>query len=204
MLLQAKVGVDIGKIHESAKLAKVVLGENLLDIVSAYDSIALFHEGDVDGIIQLLSDSNVTTEFFPQKWKRMEVPICYELGMDVEEVASHTCLDVEEVIARHLATHYQVAFIGFTPGFIYLEGLDPKLACPRRENPRIRIEPGSIGIGGEQAGIYSLGSPGGWNIVGRTPLQLFDPQKQPPLAVEVGATIGFVRISKADFERWGS
>ncbi len=106
----------------------------------------------------------------------VRLPVCYggEYGPDLEDVAEYTGLPAAEVISRHTARDYRVYMLGFRPGFPYLGGLDPQLATPRKQTPRARIEGGSVGIAGEQTGVYPEPSPGGWNIIGRTPLQLFD------------------------------
>ena len=104
-------------------------------------------------------------------------------------------------MARHGAPLYRVAMLGFAPGFPYLLGLDPGLALPRRDQPRQRVEAGSVAIGGSQTGIYPQASPGGWQLIGRTPLRLFDPQRQPPCPLAPGDGVRFVAISRAEFDR---
>lgn len=103
-----------------------------------------------------------------------EIPVHYH-GPDLERVAEHAGLPVAEVIERHSTAEYRVDLIGFAPGFPYLDGLDPKLATPRLDKPRLRVEAGSVAIGGTHTGIYSLPSPGGWNVIGHTEVVLFDP-----------------------------
>jgi inhibitor of KinA len=105
-----------------------------------------------------------------------------------------------EVIRLHGAAEYRVACIGFVPGFPFLAGLPKGLATPRRDVPRKQIPPGSVGIGGAQTGIYPLRSPGGWNLIGRTPLRLFDPKKNPPALLRAGERVRFRKISRAEFE----
>ena len=109
----------------------------------------------------------------------VRVPVCYggNFGPDLEEVAAHTGLSPEEVVCRHSAGEYRVYLLGFRPGFPYLGGMDPTIGAPRRPTPRQRIPAGSVGIAGEQTGIYPEESPGGWNLIGRTPLRLFDEEK---------------------------
>ncbi len=108
--------------------------------------------------------------------RSLELPVIYD-GPDLESVAGHLAVSVEEVIQLHSDATYQVRMMGFSPGFPYLDGLDPRLHLPRRESPRTRIEPGSIAIGGPHAGIYSVASPGGWHLLGRTQLRLFKPEE---------------------------
>jgi KipI family sensor histidine kinase inhibitor len=134
----------------------------------------------------------------------LEIPICYggEYGPDLAMLAAHAGLREDEVIARHCAGDYRVAMLGFAPGFAYLLGLDPALAMPRRANPRVRVPAGSVGIGGTQTGIYSRATPGGWNLIGRTPLALFDPARSPPALLVPGQSLRFRPISTADFTAW--
>ena len=133
----------------------------------------------------------------------IEVPVCYEneFAPDLREVAWHAKLSVEEVVQRHASAAYRVSCVGFTPGFPYLSGLPSELATPRRDSPRKRIPPGSVGIGGTQTGIYPSISPGGWNIIGRTPLRLFDVQREPPALFHAGDRVRFRRISREEFEK---
>ena len=133
----------------------------------------------------------------------VEIPVCYggEYGPDLLEVAQHCSLTPEEVIARHTAPTYRIYMLGFTPGFPYLGGMDPSIAAPRRKEPRIHIPAGSVGIAGEQTGVYPIVSPGGWQLIGRTPLRLFDPQKEQPILLSAGAGIRFVPIDEEAFRK---
>lgn len=136
----------------------------------------------------------------------VDIPVCYEgeLAPDLDEVARHTGLDAREVVARHTGATYDVRMIGFLPGFPYLAGLDPRLATPRRDEPRARVPAGSVGIGGEQTGVYPLSSPGGWRLIGRTPLRLFDPERDPASVLAVGDRVRFRAIDRAAYERVAS
>ncbi len=132
----------------------------------------------------------------------VEIPVCYsgDLAPDLAAVGERARLASDEVIALHTGTRYTVQMIGFTPGFPYLAGLDPRLATPRRSEPRTRVPAGSVGIGGEQTGIYPMATPGGWNIVGRTPLAIFDSARDPAALLRVGDEVRFVAISRARFD----
>ena len=133
----------------------------------------------------------------------VEIPVCYEgeLAPDLAEVAEHTGLATGDVIELHTGAAYAVRMIGFLPGFPYLAGLDPRLATPRRAEPRTRVPPGSVGIGGAQTGVYPVASPGGWRLIGRTPLRLFDAAREPAALLTVGDTVRFRAIPRADFDR---
>jgi KipI family sensor histidine kinase inhibitor len=134
----------------------------------------------------------------------VEVPVCYggDLGPDLEEVARAVALPPEEVVARHAAPVYRVHLLGFTPGFPYLGGMDPRLSCPRLPTPRLRVVAGSVGIAGAQTGVYPVESPGGWRLVGRTPLALFDPSPgaRRPFLLAPGDGLRFVPVDRARYD----
>jgi inhibitor of KinA len=136
------------------------------------------------------------------RFQTIEVPVCYdpEFGVDIDDVARRANISPSEVIDLHSTAEYRVACIGFVPGFPFLTGLPKKLATPRRAVPRKEIPPGSVGIGGAQTGIYPLRSPGGWNLIGRTPLRLFDPEKNPPALLRAGERVRLRRITRDEFE----
>ena len=126
--------------------------------------------------------------------RRVEIPVCYggEYGPDLDDVARHCGLSPRQVVERHGAGDYTVYFLGFQPGFAYLGGLDPQLATPRRATPRIAVPAGAVAIGGSQTGIYPSSSPGGWQIIGRSPARLFDPQREPACLLQPGDIVRFV------------
>ncbi|MDQ1464100.1 MAG: hypothetical protein QOC73_1041 [Actinomycetota bacterium] len=118
------------------------------------------------------------------------IPVRYD-GIDLDEVARLTGLDVREVVRRHLAGGYVVAYLGFTPGFGYLDGLDPALHVPRLASPRTRVEAGAVAIAGGRACVYPRASPGGWRVLGHTDVVLFDPAADPPTPLRAGRRIRF-------------
>lgn len=121
----------------------------------------------------------------------VEVPVVYD-GEDLAAVAAATGLSSDEVVRRHAAPDYLVAFLGFAPGFPYLVGLDPSLHVPRRSSPRVRVPAGSVGLAGPQTGIYPVASPGGWQLIGRTDVVLFDADRSPPALLAAGDRLRFV------------
>ena len=135
--------------------------------------------------------------------RAIEIPVCYEaeFAPDLDHVAQHAGLDRKEVVDLHCGPEYRVHCVGFTPGFPFLGGLSAKLATPRRSTPRKEIPAGSVAIGGAQTGVYPVKSPGGWNIIGRTPLRLFDPQKEPPALLGTGDRVRFRPITRDEFDR---
>jgi inhibitor of KinA len=133
--------------------------------------------------------------------RSIEIPVCYGglYGPDLEAVADHNGMTPEEVIALHSEARYRVYLIGFAPGFPYLGGMPERIAMPRRPSPRPRVPAGSVAIGGAQTGIYPIDSPGGWHIIGRTPLRLFSPERMPPALLFAGDAVRFRCISPEEF-----
>jgi KipI family sensor histidine kinase inhibitor len=178
------------------------------DVVGAFASVAVFFEprhmhdpasleARVAAIAQAipeLVESNETP-------RRVEIPVCYggEFGPDLSDVATHTGMAAVEVITAHHAASYQVHALGFAPGFPYLGGLPPELSTPRRAAPRTSVAAGSVGIGGAQTGVYPFATPGGWNLIGRTPLRLFDIAQAEPALLRAGDEVRFVPMDVKDF-----
>jgi KipI family sensor histidine kinase inhibitor len=132
----------------------------------------------------------------------VEIPVCYdaEFALDLEEVARHANRSTDDVVVLHTAADYRVQCIGFTPGFPFLSGLPSELATPRRATPRKGIPAGSVAIGGGQTGIYPLRSPGGWNVIGRTPLAIFDFKREPPALLRAGDRVRFRAVTREEFQ----
>lgn len=135
--------------------------------------------------------------------KVFEIPVCYggDYGPDLEAIAEHAGLTKEEVIRIHSSTDYLIYMLGFLPGFTYLGGLDERIHTPRLANPRICIPAGSVGIGGSQTGIYPMDSPGGWQLMGMTPVKTYDPEREQPILVEAGDYIRFVPVDESEYRR---
>jgi inhibitor of KinA len=150
---------------------------------------------------QVLSDAHAIQDEEIEA-RLVEIPLCYdsEFAPDLDEVAKRAGLLAQEVVDLHSKSEYRVSCVGFTPGFPYLTGLPDKLATPRRAVPRKEIPAGSVAIGGNQTGIYPIKSPGGWNVIGRTPLKLFDPAGDPPALLRAGDRVRFRAIARDQFE----
>lgn len=135
--------------------------------------------------------------------RTVEIPVCYEpaFAPDLEEVARRTGLDAARVVELHAAAPHRVLMIGFAPGHPYIGGLDARLAVPRRPSPRLRVEAGSVAIANAQTSIYPFAIPGGWNVIGRTPLALFDAMREPASLLQPGDAVVFVPIGRAEFDR---
>jgi inhibitor of KinA len=155
--------------------------------------------GEIENEIRRRLDDE--TEQTPAGSCLIEVPVCYgaQFGPDLEAVADHCGLSADQVVERHSAVEYLVYFLGFSPGFPYLGGMDPSLETPRLDSPRKSVPAGSVAIGGNQTGIYPLSSPGGWRIIGRTPLRLFEPRRQPPALMRMGDRVRFCPVTETEF-----
>jgi inhibitor of KinA len=176
----------------------------LQDVVPAYASVGIFFDADrvsLTQVMKALEALKIPTSAGAAPSRLHHIPCCYEMQLDLQRVAEHTGLTAEEVIARHIANEYTVYAIGFCPGFPYLGYLPPELSgMPRLPSPRLRVEPGSVGLTGRQTGVYPLARPGGWNLIGRTPLVLVDVEANFfPLAV--GDRVRFERIDEAEYRR---
>lgn len=152
-------------------------------------------------INSVLSDDSI--RIISNKKKNWKIPICYnsELALDIENVSNTLKINTKEFIKKHIKSCYDVDMIGFLPGFLYLGGLNNSLSLPRKKVPRKIIPKGSIGIAENQTGIYNIESPGGWNIIGRTPYELFDKNSEPPIKIKQGDTITFYEVKINEFNR---
>jgi len=189
-----------------AAVARQAGGPWLVDVVQAYASVAVFFDLDrtsfrqVAERLQALDAAGFQPAAVPEG-RLHPIPCCYEMHLDLGRVVERTGLPAEEVIRLHAGAEYTVYAIGFCPGFPYLGYLPPALCgVPRLARPRLRVEAGSVGLTGRQTGIYTLARPGGWNLIGRTPLELVNvPDGYFPL--RTGDRVRFVRIDEAEFRR---
>ncbi len=168
-------------------------------IIIHYDSLKISFEELKEKILEAGNTKNDSGE---KDINIVEIPVLYggEVGPDIEEVAKHNGISVEEVIKIHSSGEYLIYMLGFTPGFPYLGGMDEKIATPRLEKPRLKISAGSVGIAGSQTGIYPMESPGGWQLIGRTPLDLFDPKSENPFLLNAGDYIRFIPITQEEYD----
>lgn len=178
--------------------------EDLLDVVPAFTTVALHLRPGADvAAIEAWVASLLAAgwEGHAASRRLVEIPVCYggAFGPDLDEVAAACGLSVPEVVALHGASPHRVAMLGFAPGFPYMAGLDARLAMPRRSTPRVRIPPGTVAIARDQSAVYTLETPGGWNLIGRTPVALFTPHAAPPTLLQPGDRVRFVPIAATGF-----
>ena len=206
-----RVDPDIGRAARS--FAGYLLAhplEGVVDIVPAFTTVAIHYRPEVYAgqgppylqlcrQVEAILARGVAVE--PVAARVVEVPVCYggEFGPDLEEVARACQLTPEEAIQSHAASPHVVYMLGFAPGFPYLGGLDPRLAVPRRATPRTTIPVGSVAIARDQSAIYSFETPGGWNLIGRTPLRLFSPTAEPPCLLQPGDEVRFLPVSPDEY-----
>lgn len=175
------------------------------DVVVGYHSLTVLFKQTIENYKQVVlelkklhvSDVDIRKE----KKTLWKIPVCYdiEFGIDLEEISITTKLSIAEIIRLHTESIYQVYFIGFLPGFLYLGGLDSSIHIDRKATPRLNIAKGSVAIGGSQTGVYPMDSPGGWNIIGRTPISFFNTQYEEPCFAKSGDKIQFYSIHKQEF-----
>jgi KipI family sensor histidine kinase inhibitor len=211
VLIRFGVGIDAAvnaRVHAAATRIANAAYSGIRDLVPGYATLGIhydweFWSGDqrafayariVDALNGVLELDGIATDATP---RTVEIPVCYD-GTDLADVARHAGLAESEVIARHTGAEYTVAMLGFAPGFPYLLGLDPAIATPRRATPRTRVPAGSVAIGGAQTAVYPSELPGGWNLIGRTPLALFDVARSPPNLVAPGDRVRFRAVARDD------
>lgn len=195
-----------GAVHAFASAVEALGHPAIREVVPTYRSATVHylpHLLEYAALVQLLRPLTETQGGAGPFGAPVEIPVLYggPWGPDLEEVAAHCGMTPEQVIAAHSAPCYRIYMLGFTPGFPYLGGMDPRLATPRRKEPRIRIPAGSVGIAGSQTGVYPIESPGGWQLIGRTPLRLFDLNSDPPILLQAGRSIRFVPIDEPTYHR---
>ena len=182
--------------------------EGIIELVPTYCALLiqydamLYSYSDICNLMESLLEPSATDDA-NERVTVIEIPTVYggEFGPDLGFVASHNNLTEEEVVAIHSGTDYLVYMLGFIPGFTYLGGMDPRIATPRLSSPRTLIPAGSVGIAGEQTGTYPSDSPGGWQIIGRTPVTMYDMSKEQAALLSAGDYVRYVPIDEAEYNR---
>lgn len=194
------------EVHVFAEVLRKVFREALIDLIPAYQSLTLVLKEPINNLNELVNQLKllyVTNEadkhYKPVIW---ELPVCYEApyAPDLEILTKLTRLSREEIIRLHSETLYTVYFIGFLPGFLYLGGLNELLHIPRKETPSRKVSKGAVAIGGMQTGIYPEESPGGWYVIGNSPITLFDSSQSIPTPINPRDKIMFTPITKDEYE----
>ena len=202
---QPKIDETILKdmIQFKAKIKAQVDG--VYDVILAYNTITIIYKSI---FCDFFEEVKILKKIYLQKAKELkfrsnvwEIPVCYDLefGLDLEEIGKKKQLKIDDIIELHTKPIYTVFFIGFLPGFPYLSGLNQQLFFDRKANPRLKVEKGSVAIGGQQTGVYPVSSSGGWNIIGKTPISFFNINNSQPTFLKSGDKIKFVSISKEEF-----
>jgi len=191
------------KVHAVANAIEKAKPEWLIEVVPTYTSIYVYYDPLKINYQEILKavEPFLSAEPKEEEHRVVGIPTVYggEFGPDIEFVANYNGLTIDDVIELHSKPSYRVYMLGFTPGFAYLGGMDERIATPRLEKPRLKVPAGSVGIAGKQTGIYPLESPGGWRLIGRTPLRLFDPNKALPTLLQPGDYVKFVPIDEEEF-----
>ncbi|MFV8224488.1 5-oxoprolinase subunit PxpB [Christiangramia aquimixticola] len=179
--------------------------KGVVEVTNTYNSLLISYDTTIENvygeILSLFASGGSTNIPKKNNYKIFYLPVCYdmEFGLDLDHISKVKNLYPEEVISLHTAPLYQIYFIGFMPGFLYLGGLDERLHIARKNTPRKLVEKGAVGIGGNQTGIYPKNSPGGWQILGKSPLNFFDKNSVPPSPFSPGDKIIFEAITKEEY-----
>jgi len=184
---------DLAMVHRLHAALRELDPPGVVELVPAYRTVLIVADPGQAEALDELAARLPGLELPPAEavaGETVEIPVRYD-GEDLPEVAGLTGLEPDEVVRRHTAPEYTVAFLGFSPGFPYLVGLDPALEVPRRDTPRTSIPAGSVGLAGNQTGIYPTATPGGWQLIGRTEVTLFDPARDPPALLAPGTRLRF-------------
>jgi KipI family sensor histidine kinase inhibitor len=209
--LEARVAPEVNA--RAIRLADAVQAAAIAgvrDVVPTYRSVAVFFDPlrtDYRGLVEWLEGrADQLAEAPIEERPAITVPVCYEgeLGPDLAAVAAFANMSPQDVIAIHAGATYRVFMLGFMPGFAYMGVLDPRIAMPRRSTPRVRVPCGAVGIAGSQTGIYPAETPGGWQLVGRTPLKPFDVTRPAPFLFQPGDAVRFVPIERDEYDRVSS
>jgi len=197
------------RINREIRAFMMLLGDaeilGIVEVVPTYRAVLIHYEPDVlpyDELIRHIYEIiEKTKDIDIPRSEVVEVPVCYggEYGPDIATVAKNAGISEKKVIEIHTQPAYLIYMLGFTPGFAYMGGMNKKIATPRLSSPRVRLEAGSVGIAGEQTGIYPIASPGGWQIIGRTPLVLFDPKAENPFLFKAGQRVRFYPITEQEY-----
>jgi inhibitor of KinA len=202
-IIDKNILFDILRFKEKITNSKI---DSVIELKSAYNSLLVVYDKFIDDFEYSMSRLKIIYDYkathVKSNFRQWNIPVCYDavFAKDLEVVSEEKNLSQEAIIKRHYEVIYTVYFIGFLPGFLYLGGLDSTLSMPRKSTPRLHIERGAVAIGGNQTGVYPVDSPGGWNIIGNSPIEFFDVTKKSPCFAKAGDTIVFYPISLKEHE----
>jgi KipI family sensor histidine kinase inhibitor len=210
LLVEFGEGIDPevnAKVRAMTRALEKTMPTGVREIIPTYRSLLFVYDpqatnpGILCPLIEQVENSLKTLAMAPARI--VEIPVCYggKFGPDIENVKKPHGLTTDQVIQRHCAPSYLIYMVGFTPGFPFLGGLDATLFTPRLTTPRMHVPEGSVGIANNQTGMYPIASPGGWQIIGRTPLKLFAPHRPHPFLYKAGDKIKFIPISEPEYTR---
>ncbi|MGD6901806.1 5-oxoprolinase subunit PxpB [Bacillus infantis] len=216
IILEFGSSIDPGsnqKVRKAASLLSKKPFRGMIECVPAFHTLAVHYDPYAVGTLSPFeAASSLIAEMLAEKIqldvqspRLLDIPVCYEgaHAPDLAFVARSNGLSEKEVIEIHSNRDYEIYFLGFSPGFPFLGGMDQRIAAPRKTSPRLKIPSGSVGIAGSQTGIYPSETPGGWQIIGRTPLTLFDPEREEPSYLKPGDRLRFIPVTEAEFQSGG-
>ncbi|CAM4117821.1 5-oxoprolinase subunit PxpB [Gillisia hiemivivida] len=196
---------SLNKLLSFKEIIEKELIEDKVEVINTYHSLLIVYVSTIENIYdkvfalkELVSKANIGKNINSQIF---HIPVCYdeEFGLDLELISMENNLKIPDIIQLHTTPIYTVYFTGFLPGFLYLGGLDEKLQISRKSSPRMKVEKGAVGIGEKQTGIYPKTSPGGWQIIGNSPMTFFDKNRNPPCIISSGDKVKFYSVSKSQY-----
>ncbi|MFP4456443.1 MAG: 5-oxoprolinase subunit PxpB [Clostridia bacterium] len=204
-IISKKINLKVIQLTKSIEKNEI---EGIKSIIPTYSSLLIEYDPSINTVEKMLETitnlaNNLEDESENSKSRLVKIPVLYggDFGPDLTEVARINNLNEHEVIEIHKSNIYRVYMLGFNPGYPYMGGLDKRIATPRLDEPRTKVPAGSVAIGGEQTGIYSITSPGGWRLIGHTPLEMFNPEEDDPTLLRAGDEVMFYEVSLKDYEQ---
>lgn len=193
------------QVHTLARRIEEEQIPGIVELVPTFRSLMVYYDPFLTSYAKLKAvlenSGEIGAGSAKEKKRILKIPCCYgaRFGQDLADMEAYTGLDRDEIIAIHSSVDYKIYMMGFLPGFVYLGGLDKRIEIPRLKTPRVKIQPGAVGIAGNQTGVYPLASPGGWRLMGGTPVDFYDPDREEPILCKAGEFIRFIPITIDDY-----